>query len=180
MHVSVLRISKQKVQLLQLEIARTELESHLDTVVNHLDVVSSSGISNPVAARLTVGLSGSLLEDFLDVRPGSSGTSGHERRTVTSSLLTSRDTRSDEKETLGLELLGAADRVGEVRVSSIDDDVSLLEVRFKLTDEVVDSLTGLDEKDDLARSLQLGAKFLNGVSTDDRLACDRCSIRISF
>jgi len=142
----------------------------LDTVVNHLDVVTSSRITNPVAARLTIDLSGSLLEDLLDVRPGSSGTSGHEGRTVTGTLLTSRNTGTNEEETLGLELLGAADRVGEVRVSSIDDDVSLLEMGFKLTDEVVDSLSSLDEKDDLSGSLEFGAKLLNGVSTNDGLA----------
>jgi len=138
--------------------------------VNHLDVVTSSRISNPVAARLTVGLSGSLLEDLLDVRPGSSGTSGHEGRTVTGTLLSSRDTRSNEEKTFVLELLGATNRVGEVRVSSIDDDVSLLEMGFKLTDEVVDSLSSLDEEDDLSGSLEFSAKLLNGVSTNDGLA----------
>lgn len=138
--------------------------------MNHLDVVTSSRISNPVAARLSIDLSGSLLEDLLDVRPGGSGTSGHEGRTVTGTLLTSGNTRSNEEETLVLELLGATNRVGEVRVSSVDDDVSLLEVRFKLTDEVVDSLTSLDEEDDLSGSLEFGAKLFDGVSSNDGLA----------
>ena len=60
-------------------------------------------------------------------------------------LLTARDARADEEETLGLELVRPADRVGVVRVAAVDDDVALLEVRGQLVDEGVDGLAGLDE-----------------------------------
>ena len=130
-----------------------------------------TGLADPVAARLALSLSGGFLEDLLDVGPGGIATTGHQRRAVTGTLLTTRDTGADEEQALGLELVGAADRVGVVRVTTVDDDVSLLEVRLELGNEVVDGLAGLDEEDDAARTLELGAELLDGVGADDVGAC---------
>jgi hypothetical protein len=58
-----------------------------------------------------------------------------------------------------------------VRVSTVDDDVSLLEERLELGDEVVDSGSGLDEENDLPRRLELEAELLDGLRTQDGLAC---------
>ena len=100
----------------------------------------------------TVAASGSReserTEDLLDLGPGGLGSSGHHGRTVSGSLLSSGDSGSNEQETLGLELGGSSDRVGVVRVSTVNDDVSLLELRNELADEVVNSGSGLDEEDD--------------------------------
>lgn len=137
------------------------------TVVNHLDIVSGTGLADPVAARLAVDLGSSLLEDLLDGGPCSSRTTGHERGAVTRTLLTTRDTGADEEEALRLELLCAADGIGEVRVTTVNDDVTLLEVGDELVDEGIDGSTGLDEEDDLARPLELRDKLLDGVSTLD-------------
>lgn len=79
------------------------------TVVDHLDVVSGSSLTDPVTARLAVCLRSSSLEDLLDSRPGGGGPTGHQGRTVTRTLLTSRDTRANKQEALGLKLLGATD-----------------------------------------------------------------------
>ena len=103
--------------------------------------------------------------------PGGIATTGHQGRAVTGTLLTTRDTGADEEQALGLELVSAADRVGVVRVTTVDDDVSLLEVRLELGNEVVDGLTGLDEEDDAAGTLELGAELLDGVGADDVGAC---------
>ena len=54
-----------------------------------------------------------------------------------------------------------------MRVSTIDDDISLLEERLELTDEVVNSLTGLDEENDSPGLGELAAELLDGVGTDD-------------
>lgn len=94
-------------------------------------------------------------------------TTGHERRTVSSTLLTTGDTRADEQETLGLELVGSSDRVGVVGVTTVNDDVALLEVRLELSNEVIDGLTSLDEKDDSPRPLELRAELLHGVGAND-------------
>lgn len=63
--------------------------------------------------------------------------------------------------------MSSADRVRVVRVTAIDDDVALLEMRLELADEVVDGPAGLDEEDYPARFLELGAKLLDGVGADD-------------
>lgn len=141
--------------------------SVLDTVVDHLNVVAGTGLTNPVTARLTLGLSSGLLEDLLNVGPGGIRTTGHKRRTVSGTLLTTRDTRADKQETLGLELMGSSDRVGVVGVTTVNDDVTLLEVRLELSNEVVDGLTSLDEEDDSPRPLELSAELLNGVGAND-------------
>ena len=90
---------------------------------------------------------------------------------MTSALLTTGHTRADEEKTLGLELLGAADGIRVVRVTAIDDNVSRLEVRDELLDELVDGRTGLHEEDDLARALELLAELLNRPGTDNVGAC---------
>ena len=137
------------------------------TVVNHLDVVTRAGLTNPITARCPIGLGGGLLEDFLDGGPSLCVSTGHERRAVTGTLLTTRDTGADEEEALGLELLGAADRVGVVGVATVDDDVALVEVGDKLVDEGIDGRASLDEEDDLARRLELSDELLDRVGALD-------------
>lgn len=147
--------------------AVSQLWETMPTVVNHLHVVSGTGLADPVAARLAIDLCRGGLENGLDSGPGCGRTTRHERGAVAGTLLTARDTRADEEKALGLELLGAADRVGEVRVSAVNDDVTGLKMRDELLDESVDCGTGLDEEDDLARTLELGAELLDRVSTLD-------------
>ena len=138
--------------------------------MHHLDVVASTLVTDPVAACLAVALGGHALEDILDGAPGGLVTTGHQRRAVTGTLLTSGNTGADEVQTLGLEVLSSAVGVGEVRVSTINDDVSGLEQGQEGLDPVVDGLSSLHEKHDTARRLELGDELLGGVSTDDGLA----------
>jgi hypothetical protein len=135
--------------------------------VDHLDVVTGTSFTNPVAARFVVSLGSNSLEDRLDGGPGSVGTTGHEGRTVTGTFLTTRDTGTDEEDTLLLELLSAADGVREMRVTTIDDDITLLEERKELVNEVIDGITSLDKEHDLAWALELGAELFNGVGSND-------------
>ena len=132
--------------------------------------MASTGGADPVAAGLTVSLGSNVLEDGLDMGPGLRGTTGHERRTSSGTLFTTRDTRANKQKSLGLELFVAAVRVGEVRVTTVNDDITLLEVGLELSNEVVNSITGLDEQNDTAGSLEVGNELLNGVSANDGLA----------
>lgn len=138
--------------------------------MNHLDVVTSTLVTDPVTASLTIALSSDALEDILDVGPGGLVTTGHEGGTVTGTLLTTRDTTTDEADALLVEVLGAAVAVGEVRVTTVNDDITLLKERQKGLDEVIDGLAGHDQEHDATGTLQLGAELLNGVSTNDGLA----------
>lgn len=112
-----------------------------------------------------------LTENLLDVGPSSVRTTGHERGTVPGTLLTARDTGTDKEQTLGLELLGTADRVGVVRVTTVDNDITLLEERLELADKVVNGLAGLDEENDTTGSFELFAELLDRVGADNVGAC---------
>lgn len=143
----------------------------LNTVVDHLNVVAGTCVTNPVTAWLTVGLGGDVLENVLDVRPGLLVTTGHERWTIASTLLTTRDTSANKSNALLFEVLGAAVGVGVVRVTTINDDVAGVAVWQKLLNEVVDSGTGHDEQHHTAGLLEFGTELLDGVGTNDTLAC---------
>jgi hypothetical protein len=84
---------------------------------------------------------------------------------MASPFLTSRDTGADEQKPFGLELFAAAVGIGIVGVATIDDDIALVEVGDELSNEVVDSGTSLDEKDDFSWSLELLTKLLDRVGT---------------
>jgi hypothetical protein len=105
------------------------------------------------------------------VGPSGIGTTGHEGRTVSGTLLTTRDTGTDKEQALLLELVSSSDRVGVVRVSTINDDISLLEERLELTDKVVNGLTGLDEENDSPGLGELAAELLDRVGTNNVGSC---------
>ena len=113
-----------------------------------------------------------FVDPYLDVWPGLLVTTGHDGGTVTGTLLSSRDTSSDEPDTLGLEVVCAAVGVGVVGVTTVDDDVALLDATLvqKELNEVVNGLSGHDEHHHAAGLLELGAELLDGVSTNDGLA----------
>jgi hypothetical protein len=139
--------------------------------VNHLHVVTSTGFTDPVTARFAVGLGSSFLENLLDVWPSSVGTTEHEGRTMTGAFLTTGNTTPDEEEALGFEFLGSTDGIRVVRASSVNDDITLLKVWDKLLDEIINSRSGLDEQDNFAGLLELGAELLKGMSALDFSTC---------
>ena len=141
----------------------------LNTVVHHLDVVASTLVTDPVAAGLAVALSSDALEDVLDVGPCLLVATGHQRRAVAGTLLTTGNTGADEAKALASQVLGSPVGVGEVRVATVNDDVSLLEQRQEGLNPVVNSLAGLDKEHDTAGLLQLGHELLGGVSANNGL-----------
>lgn len=84
---------------------------------------------------------------------------------MTGTLLSTRDTGTNEKEALGFQFLNTTDGIRVVRIATVDDDITLFEVRGQLTDEAIDRGPRFDEKYDLAGTLELGDKLFNGVST---------------
>lgn len=135
--------------------------------MDHLDIMAGSGLTNPVTARLAIYLCRGLLEDLLDCWPSSIATARHEGRTMTCSLLTTGDTRSNEKKALRFTLLCAADGIGVVRVPTIDDDITFLEVGRQLSNKIIDSRSSLHEQDDFAGAFKLGHELLDRMSTLD-------------
>jgi hypothetical protein len=84
-------------------------------------------IANPLTAWFAVTLGRDGLENIFDVLPRILGAAGHNRRTITSTLLATGDTSTDKAETLFGKISGAAVRVGIVGVASINDDVSFFD-----------------------------------------------------
>jgi hypothetical protein len=52
-------------------------------------------------------------------------------------------------------------------VTTVNDDIALLKERKELLNEVINSRTSLDKEHNLARTLKLSAKLLNGVSSNN-------------
>ena len=124
----------------------------LDPVVHHLHEVTGAVAADPVAARRAVlDLGGDRLEDRLDVRPRGRRAARHDRRPLERALFAARHAGADVEQAARLEILGAADAVGEVGVAAVDDDVALVEQRHQLVDQVVDRLAGLDHDHHPAR-----------------------------
>jgi hypothetical protein len=94
---------------------------------------------------------------------------------VTSTLFAAGNTRTNKEEALGLKLFGAADGIGIMRVTAVNDNIATLEERFELIDEIVYSTAGLDEKNDFAGSFEFGSEFLDRVCT---LNFSTCSLEV--
>ena len=135
--------------------------------MDHLDVVTRAGLTDPITARFTKRFGSRSLEDGLDRGPGGRRTTGHEGRTVAGALLSSRNTRTNEQEALLLKLLGTSDGIGVMGVTTVNDDVALFEMGSELLDEGVNGRTGLDKEDDFAWPLKLSNELLDGMSTLD-------------
>jgi len=142
----------------------------LNTVVDHLDVVTSTLVANPLTASIAIALSGDALEDVLDVGPGLLVTTGHDGGAVSGTLLTTGDTRADESDLLLGKVLGAAVGVGEVGVTTVDDDIALVKKGKDLLDPVVDSLASLDQEHDTTGRLELADELLDAVGANNGLA----------
>lgn len=143
----------------------------LNTVVDHLDIVAGTLITNPLAAWVAIALGGDGLEDVLDVRPSLLVSSGHYRGSISGTLLTSGHSAADEPDALGGQVFRAAVGVGEMRVATIDDDVALLDVGEEGLNEVVDGLAGHDEEHHAAGFLELADEVLDGVGALDGFSC---------
>ena len=135
------------------------------TIVYHFDVVASAGLTHPISARVSLNLGRGLLENLLDSRPGITRTTRHERGAITGAFLTTGHTRPNEEESLGFEFLDATDCIGIVRISAVNNDVTLFEMGGQLIDKVINSWPGFNEQDDLARALEFCNELFYGVCT---------------
>ena len=94
----------------------------LDAVVDHLHVVAGAVLAHPVAAGLAFGsLGADRLENVLHQRPRRGAAAGHHGRAEARAFLAAGDAGADVEQALALQVLGAADGVGEVRVAAVDD-----------------------------------------------------------
>src|SRR5438876_1107074 len=100
-----------------------------NTIVNHLDIVTGTLITNPVAACLTITLCSNTLENIFDERPCLFITTRHQTGSIPSSFFSTRYTSADESNFFPSEVLGSTVGIREMRVATINDDVSRLDMR---------------------------------------------------
>jgi hypothetical protein len=132
-----------------------------NTVVHHLDVVTSTLITNPLTARLAVALGSNVLENILDEWPSLLVSTGHQRWAISGTLLTSGNTGTDESDALGRQVLCSASGIGEMRVAAINDDIAFLDKWEERLDEVVNWLTSHNKQHDAAGLFELRDEFFD-------------------
>ena len=143
----------------------------LDTIVNHFHKVPCPATANPIATRFAlVGLGTDRLEDGLHVRPGIRISTRHDTWTFEGSFFTAGDTGSDVQDSFRREIVRTANRIGELAVATIDDDVALFKERQQTFDHCIDRTSGFDHDHDATWTFQLAAKLFQRMRADDRLA----------
>lgn len=85
-----------------------------DTIVHHLDVVTGTFITDPLAASLAIALGRDALEDILDVWPSLLVSTGHDGGSISGTLLTSRNTGTDKSDALTCQVFRSAVGIGEM------------------------------------------------------------------
>mmetsp|Transcript_3825 Transcript_3825/g.8257 ORF Transcript_3825/g.8257 Transcript_3825/m.8257 type:complete len:521 (+) Transcript_3825:110-1672(+) len=134
----------------------------LDTVVDHLDVVAGARASDVGGAGASLGLGSDLLNDGLDQVVSLARATGHERGAVTCALLTAGDTHGEVHNALLLAGLATADGVLEPFVTTVNKNVTLLEVLKEEVDAGINGGTSLHEEHNLT-GLGEGVDELLGV-----------------
>ena len=140
----------------------------LDAVVDHLHVMAGAVFAHPVAAGLAIGSAGADgLENVLHQGPRFGAAAGHHRRAETRAFFAARNAGADIHQAFALQILGAADGVGEMRIAAIDDDVAGLEMRQHQLDKFVHRRAGLHHQHDFAGPLQQAGHLFDGVGAND-------------
>ena len=136
-------------------------------VVDHLYEMPCTVASNPVAARgsiLHLGADG--LEDWLDQRPCGRRAARHHGRTLEGALFATGDSGPNIQEPLALDICGSANRIWEVAVSTVYDDITWLKNAKELLNVVVYRSTCLYEHHDLSRLCKRVCKFLEAMGSN--------------
>ena len=140
----------------------------LDAVVHHLHEVAGAVGADVGDARLAVGRDrGDRREDRAERLVGLCRAAGHDRRALERALFAARDAGADEVDARGADLGLAADRVVEVRVAAVDDDVARLEALDELGDDGVGALAGLHHDDRRAGLRERGDELVVALGGDE-------------
>ena len=126
----------------------------LDAIVDHLNEVARSVRTDIGHARPRIGLRRNGFEDRTDVLVRFLVAARHERWAVTGSFLTARNPDAEEpKACVGIVFLAPAG-VLVPGITSVDNDVALVQQWFELAEHDVHRRARLDHHHNLSRSLQ--------------------------
>src|SRR4029077_8827663 len=131
----------------------------LDAVVNHFDVVTGAIRSHVAATRFAIDLFSDSAKDWRDYFPGFARTNGHQRRTFERAFLSTGNTASDEMNPATFEIFAAPLRIGEQRITAVDNDVAFFEKWCEFADYLIDRIAGFDHDHGFARFFKRTDKF---------------------
>ena len=97
--------------------------------MHHLHILAGTFFAYPVTAWLTIDLRGNRLKDVFHMWPGLGITARHDGRAITRTFFTTRDTGTYIKNTFLCQCTGTAIGVGIQLVTTVDDDVALVQMR---------------------------------------------------
>ena len=139
----------------------------LDAVVDHLDEVAGAVGADVGDTRFAVDDRGDGSEDGAERLVGRFGATGHDRGAVEGALFAAGDSGADEVQSLRLQRRLAPDRVVEVGVAAVDDDVARLEQLGELVDDGVGARARLHHDDRGARLRQRRDEVLDRFRGDE-------------
>ncbi|QTK78616.1 hypothetical protein AT6N2_C0760 [Agrobacterium tumefaciens] len=148
-----------------------------DAVMDRLDEVASAVIAEPCHARIVIILGGDGRQNLLDALPALLGAADHDRRAVARTFFTTGNAHADEGQAAILQIVEAADRIAEVRITGVDHDIAVGQMRLQDFHLLVNRVAGLDHDDDRARRTNGGNEFLDGFARDQlSLQCPGFSV----
>src|SRR5947209_18516237 len=133
----------------------------LDAIMHHFDKMASGSWTT---VEVAIG-GGKGFQEWFDVIKGRLFATDHEAVSYLEAPDTTAGTSVHELEAPGGKFLAASDGIVEVRVASIDNNVSFGKQRSNLVDHVIGSLTGRYHGPDNTRSLQFLDKLGEAVGT---------------
>jgi len=102
------------------------------------------------------------------VWPGCRISTGHKRRSITGTFLSTGDSRTDEQNPFLLKRLGSSVSILVLRVSSINYDISILQERQDLVNEIINRLSSynpMKQSQQVFLSKSLGLRLIVTISS---------------
>ena len=141
-----------------------------DAVMRHFDEMPRAVFAHPIAAgRAVFDFGGDGLKNRLDMRPRGRRAARHERRAAQRALFAAGHARADVQQPLAFDEACAADRVREMRIAAVNDDVARLKMRQQLRDEIIHRRPGFDHQHDAARPREALREFRDAAAADETL-----------
>ena len=139
----------------------------LDAVVHHLDVMAGPVRTHVTAARLAIHLGCDLAKNRSDHVVGFARSTRHHRRTLERSFFSAGNAAANKVNSLPLEFLATALRIGEKRIPSVDNDVASFQERGQFGNHLIDRFAGFDHDHRLSRPLQRANEILHCRRRED-------------
>ena len=139
-----------------------------DTVVYHFDEMSRTIPADPIATRLTLrGFRGNRLENRFNSFPCTLISARHDRRAVPRAFLSAGDSHADKQNTFFGKVTGASGCIRIIGISSVNDDIALIQKRQQLFDKVVNHRTCLNHQHNFSWFFQFINQVLQRICADN-------------